>query len=156
MKRIKLTQNKIVLIDNEDFELVVQYKWYYNNNGYAVTSINNKKIYMHRLILNIRDTNILVDHKNRNGIDNRKKNLRIATKSENVINSKLPKNNTSGYKGVSYVPHTSDGYKRKKPWAVHITKDKKRYFLGYHSTKENANIAYTNACIKLFGEFSNQ
>ena len=87
MRRIELTQNKFALVDNEDYERLNGIKWYYSN-GYAVHSLykNGKfsgRLWMHRLIMNT-PTGMEVDHKNGNGIDNRKSNLRNCNHFQNV------------------------------------------------------------------------
>lgn len=90
MKRIKLSQNKYALIDNCDFEKVSKFKWCYekfSGNEYAMRKDSKgKNIRMHRFIMNFPDG--IVDHKNRNGLDNRRKNLRATTKSINALNTK--------------------------------------------------------------------
>jgi len=109
VKKIKLTQGRYALVDDEDFNWLNQWKWCFDrSNGYAHRNqwVNgkNRKIYMHRIILgNPRGILIKVetDHKNRNKLDNRRKNLRVVTRSENVLNKGLQSNNTSGIPGVT-------------------------------------------------------
>ena len=96
MKEIKLSQGGgIALIDDEDFERVNQRKWGLSSKRYARGSINSKMILMHRFILNM-PKNVDLDHINGNGLDNRKCNLRIATKSQNGGNRKVAKSVLSG------------------------------------------------------------
>jgi hypothetical protein len=97
MKEIKLTTGQTALVDDEDFEEVNKYKWYAKKNAngtlYAITEIwhgrksvpRKTRIRMHRLIMKPAD-NMKVDHKNHNGLDNRKDNLRVCTTAENTRN----------------------------------------------------------------------
>ena len=89
-----------------------------------------------------------VDHINGNRADNRWSNLRLASRAENNANAGLPKNNTSGVKGVSFDP------KRKRPWRAMISKDNRSRLLGDFSTKEEAATAYQQAAMEQFGEFA--
>ena len=138
MRKIKLTQGKYALVDNEDFEWLSQWKWVFNN-GYAVVSRyigggskNAKRatIYMHRLI-NKTPSGFETDHINRNKLDNRKENLRIASKNLNSINRGLRKDNTSGYKGVGWE-------KRRKKWYASIMINQKSKTLGCFNNIQDA------------------
>ena len=100
MKYIPLTQGKLAIVDDEDFEWLSQWKWHFNRKKYAARTINHSgKLYMHQVILNT-PKGMLSDHRNGNGLDNRRKNLRACNVQQNKANSRLPKNNTSGFKGV--------------------------------------------------------
>lgn len=88
-----------------------------------------------------------IDHKNGNGLDNRLKNLRIATESENSRNQNKRRTNKSGFKGVSWGT-------RDNKWRSYITINGKFKSLGYYSSKEDAAKAYDKAAIKYFGEFA--
>ena len=131
MKRIKLTQGKFALVDDEDFEWLNHQKWYFNINGYAARHGGKKKIiFMHRQILET-PSGMITDHINRNRIDNRKGNLRIADKRINSINRGLQKNNTSGYKGISWT-------KNIKKWEAYIWNYQKKILLGYFVNLQDA------------------
>jgi hypothetical protein len=91
-----------VLIDTISIDKLKLHKWYSNKNGYLITSFNNKKIYMHRLLLNIDDSEIIVDHIDRNVSNNTLVNLRATNRYVNAQNSKISKNNTSGICGVLF------------------------------------------------------
>ena len=112
MKEIKLTQGKVALVDDEDFDFLNQWKWCAHkdgNNFYAVRvdysngRANKKFLSMHRVLLGLTDPKIFPDHKDGDGLNNQRYNLRIATPSQNVINSKTSgKDKTSIYRGVSF------------------------------------------------------
>ncbi|GAI88609.1 unnamed protein product, partial [marine sediment metagenome] len=104
--KILLTQGRIALIDDKDFLLISEYKWYANKIGdtyYAMTHIkkNGKRetLLMHRLILNVPEK-METDHINHNGLDNRRSNLRLATSQQNNFNRKNIDGSSSQYKGV--------------------------------------------------------
>lgn len=76
---------KFVKVDNRDYEMLMRHKWHYRD-GYAIAKINNKEVRMHRFILQITAPDILVDHINRNRLDNRRENLRPYTPIQNANN----------------------------------------------------------------------
>ena len=134
--------------DLEDYDLIKDYCWYINNDGYVQTNINRKQISMHRLIMNA-PQDFVVDHKNgketRN--DNRKYNLRTCTQHENTMNCAVPSNNTSGIKGVTW-----DAFYNK--WNAYITVNYKKINLGYFIKLEDAVKVRKEAEEKYFGEFN--
>ena len=118
-------------IDYEDFEKVSKYFWTYCN-GYARKSNNRQP--MHRFVLGLGEAErykIEVDHINRNRLDNRKSNLRIVTRQENMYNKSEYKNNTSGIKGVKWN-------KDRQKWQVQINHNKKRIHFFFFSDLEEA------------------
>lgn len=154
MEQIPLTQGKYALIDDEDFELVSKHKWCAlhrpNNRYYAVTAIkkDNKwtTLRMHRLIMNAQKEQ-QIDHRNGNGLDNLRSNLRICTMQENFRNAKLRINCSSKYKGVSR-------YKPMNKWRVAITLNYKYIHLGYFDSEVEAARCYDTKAKELFGEFA--
>ena len=155
MIEIPLTQGQVALIDDEDFELVGQYKWsaFWSTRGrcfYAVrtTQKNYKRttIYMHRLIMGV-DGAVKVDHINHCTLDNRRSELRVATHSQNMFNRGKTIKNTSGYKGVTW-----DAANHK--WVAEIWANNKKTHLGRFITKEAAYSAYCEAALRLHGEFA--
>ena len=152
MKKIKLTQGKFAIVDNEDYEWLNQWKWCYNSDGYTARGqwdpVTKKiiTILMHRLIMNAKKGEE-VDHANHNTLDNRKCNLRICTKFQNMQNSKLQKNRSSKYKGVCW-------HKDNKKWKAYITYEGKRIHLGYYDIEEEAARVYDKKAIELFGKFA--
>lgn len=97
---VELTQGKLTLIDKEDIDKMDAIIWSCDDNGYAA---NRNHVKLHNLIMNfVKHDNLTIDHMNCNPSDNRKANLRIATKQVQAINQRMRKNNKSGIKGVSY------------------------------------------------------
>jgi len=137
VKKIKLTKNKYVLVDAEDFDYLNQWKWCYDNN-YAIRRQylkGDKKekrlyktIYMHRL-LNDTPLGYDTDHINRNKLDNRKNNLRTVTRSQNCHNRKIHKHNSSGYTGIRFFENK---------WIAEITVNYKKIYLGYFKNIDDA------------------
>lgn len=154
MKEIELTKGKFTLVDDDDFEKISQYKWYVtkkrdNYYAYRDQMINKKKYHipLHRFLLNVPE-NMEVDHINRNGLDNRRENLRVCTQGQNNANRLKYKNNTSGYKGVFW--HIKNKY-----WRTQIVINKKAIHIGVFQDKVDAAKAYNQAALKYFGDFAN-
>lgn len=136
-------------IDKDDVELCQQYCWSIKSNGYlqARDKSTGDVIYIHRLIMRFPDSELYnVDHKNHNKWDNRKCNLRIATRSENTMNSVTPSTNSSGVKGVIW--HSSA-----EKWQASITIQGEKLYLGIYSNFEDAVKARKNAEVKYCGEY---
>lgn len=141
-----------VLIDDEDLEKLSKYKWkgYKHHRSGKIYIRDMYMTYMHRVIMNVTDTKIQVDHKNGNPLDNRKENLRICPRGGmNAINRPKQKNNTTGYKGV-----TKSKRHKSKPYIAWINVKQKKKYLGLHATAEDAAKAYNEAALKYFGEFA--
>ena len=151
MKEIKLANDRgIALVDNEDYEMLSQYKWRIMRNNYALTTIkfNNKWITkkMHRLIMN-EPKGMQIDHIDNNGLNNQKNNLRIVTHSQNMMN-KHKRWGVSKHKGVSF-------FKRDNNWRAYISINKKQIHLGYFNFEIKAAMAYNKSAKELFGEYAN-
>lgn len=155
MKEIKLTQGKVALVDDDDYDALVLRKWRavnHDRNGrwYAFGSSgygrgNTHTIRMHRIILSAPE-GVDVDHINGNGLDNRKSNLRIATEGQNAQNRRKTECHTSSkYKGVC---------RRGNRWEARVMKNKKTYWLGTFETQIDAARAYDKKAMELFGEFA--
>lgn len=154
MKKIKLTQGKYVLVDDEDYEYLNQWSWYYGagrkGNGYAVRTIgmgkDKRMLYMHRVIMG-NPKNQQVDHRDINHMNNQKYNLRISTNAQNNQNKNKPKNNTSGLKGAYW--HT-----QVKRWMSRIQVNGQDVYIGLFDTKEEAAYIYDQFALQLHGEFA--
>lgn len=162
--QIPLTQGQIALVDECDADLL-QFNWnanFYPNyaNGGAYLAKRYVKIAkgkyshisLHRVILERMLCRPLlssedVDHKNLNPLDNQRKNLRLATSTQNQANRSKQKNSTSGFKGVWW--HTKN-----KKWIANIRINKKTRYLGSFDTPEEAHERYKIEARKLFGEFA--
>lgn len=149
-KKIQLTQGHVTLVDDNDFEHLSEWRWYYSSKGYAVRNakINGKWtiVYMHREILKALPCQIC-DHINHDGIDNRRANLRICTRSQNEWNRRKNRNSTSRFKGVIWRS-------RQGKRVAQIQINGKRQYLGSFNDEILAARAYDAAAIKLFGEFA--
>ncbi len=127
MKKIPLTQGKFTVVDDKDFDWLNKWKWTYDGNpGYAYRKIwiggmgrKEKKVYMHRQIMDL-PVKKVIDHINRDKLDNRRHNLRVCLQRQNCKNHIRHKNNKSGFKGVSLD-------KRSNKWVVEIMTNGKRY-----------------------------
>jgi hypothetical protein len=123
-----------------------------NTYGYLRVIISGKEYKLHRLAflyMNGCFPKHQVDHINHDPSDNRWSNLRECTITQNQANTRMRKNNTSGYKGVSYNSEC------KKPWKAQINIDKKTTCLGHFKTPEEAHSAYKAAAINHYGDFAN-
>lgn len=140
--------NKEFYFDLEDYDKIKAYCWYIDFYGY-VSSLdeNNKRIKIHRIIMNLEDKKYDVDHINGNKTDNRKLNLRIVTRSQNNMNKTKMRTNTSGITGVSFN-------KKKGKWHSYITKNYKMIELGYYQDLNEAIKVRKQAENKYFGEYS--
>lgn len=119
-------------IDEDDITRVLTRKWYFRKgDGYVASSSTDKSIFLHHFIIGNSD---IVDHINRDRLDNRKENLRNVTFQQNILNSSLRKDNTSGTKGVRYDK------RRLSPWYCSIHVNGKTIFGGYFKSKEEAVI----------------
>jgi len=156
MKEIKLTQGQVTIVDDDDYERIINFKpkWYaqklidYDDAFYARARIKDKKIFMHRFIMGVTDSKIHVDHINHNTLDNRKENLRVCNHFQNGRNRKISKNNTTGYKGVVCFSYN------KTKFIAQIKYQNKQKRIGKFNTAKEAAIAYNEKAKELFGEFA--
>ncbi|GAG10749.1 unnamed protein product, partial [marine sediment metagenome] len=135
------------IIDPEDYEKVKDFKWGINSGGYVFCSRQNGIGFkLHRLVLGLLN-NERPDHIDGKPLNNRKSNLRVCTHQENCCNTKKPKNNTSGYKGVTWE-------KTRNKWKAYIAFNYKCIHLGLFENKIDGAKAYNQAAIKYHGEFA--
>lgn len=138
----------ITIVDN-NFILPSDGQWYgmVRNSGVYIKS--DKYGYLHRYIMGVADSKVIIDHANMNTLDNTKDNLRICSIKENVRNRNKQKNNTSGYKGV---------YKRRdrklRPYNAFIHVNRKKINLGTFDNPNDAAKAYNKAAVNYHGEFA--
>lgn len=145
-KKIPLSKNKFAIVDDDDFQILSVLRWHVHKKEkdryhYAVSSTGKK---MHRVIMGA-GPNDIVDHINLDGLDNRRSNLRVCTKSENCRNQAVRKDNTSGFKGV----HLRCG-----KWRVQIRYEGKYQNIGTFSDKIEAARAYDAAAKKHHGPYA--
>jgi len=148
-KLIPLTQGKFAIVDPADFDELSQYKWTAAkspNTFYAVRSAQGRQIRMHRLITDA-PKGLVVDHRNHNGLDNRKENLRLCTRSENARNQRPQTGRSSKYKGVCW-------HKNQKKWLARVYSKGVTYHLGSFNSEIAAAKAYDKKAKELFGEFA--
>ena len=134
--------------DKEDYAIIKNYCWCDNSRGYLVAGEigNGKKlVLMHQLITGKK----YQDHKNNNKHDNRKENLRDATRSQNNMNRGVQSNSTSGVTGVRWD-------KRQQKWTAKIKINKRTISLGSYALKDDAIKARKEAEERYFGEFAYQ
>lgn len=152
MRTIPLSRGYEAIVDDEDYERLSQYRWHafvrvFGDREYVLArrSAGNRTPLMHREILNAPD-GVEVDHRNGNGLDNRRKNLRLCTRSQNMANTP---NKTRGlYRGVR---KNTNGYR----WTAKIGISGRQIVLGSaFETPELAAAAYNAAALREFGEFA--
>jgi hypothetical protein len=146
MREIPLTKGRVAFVSDEDWERVSQYHWFIRGLGYVATTINHKKVYLHRFIMGAKDGQY-IDHINGIRTDCRRENMRFCNKSQNSANSKLDAKNTSGYRGVSFCV-------RDKIWKAQIQVEEKGMRLGSFHNPIDAAKAYDVAALAYFGEFA--
>ena len=146
---LPLSNGGVTLVDLADLELAKPHTWHRHKSKeglfYARANVNGKKVYLHRFLMQAARGE-LVDHKNEDGLDNRRStNLRKATKSQNGANrTRKPKNYSSRFKGVT---------RHDNKWLAQITVNYKHRYLGIFETEEAAAEAYRKAAQESFGGF---
>jgi hypothetical protein len=144
-----LTQGKFAIVDVEDYEWLSQYKWCAVKNRdvyYAHRWGDGRIALMHREIMGAPE-GVPCDHKDHNGLDNRKSNLRLCTSAQNQYNKRPKKGCASRYKGVVWR-------KDEKKWRARISFKGKRIHLGDFDNQIEAAIAYDRKAEQIFGEFA--
>ncbi len=147
MKCIPLTQGKFALVDDADYSWLNQWKWYAHKDChtyYAQRHDKGKTVSMHRVILDV-PSGVLSDHRNHNGLDNQRHNIRRCTNAENQYNQLPTGTGTSKYKGV----HWNRGR-----WQASIKYKGKQLNFSRHKSEVEAARAYNKKAKELFGEFA--
>jgi len=157
MKKIQLTQGKVALVDDADFEWLNQWKWYarqckgqhtfYAARNAPIGAGKRKTLLMHTLIIPVINSGDYPDHIDLTGLNNQKYNLRIANKSQNNANKNSSTGSYSKHRGVSY--HTRDCV-----WQVNLGKDGKQIYAGSYKTEKEAALIYNERAVELHGEFA--
>lgn len=157
MKEIPLTRGLVAIVDDEDYEWLSRFKWsieqpnpqrqtYYAVRRQTVSRGRAIWVTMHRQII-CPVGGLEVDHINRNGLDNRRCNLRPATRSQNLQNATKHYSGTSHFKGVCWSM-------RRHNWRATIKVGGRYIHLGYFEDEIEAAISYDHAAIAHFGEFA--
>ena len=151
MAEVQLSQGPVVFVDDADLGLVAGHAWRLDTNGYAqrkfwIGSDQYGWELMHRLIIGAKPGEV-VDHIDQNQLNNRRGNLRIATKSQNACNTKKQPGKSSKHKGVTRS-------KTAGRWIAQIFLNQKCHHLGTFSSEDEAAHEYNKAAIRLHGEFA--
>jgi hypothetical protein len=156
MNTVELTlpSGHVALIDALDLPRVSEHRWWARKkppwNIYVSTRIGPRhdchQVLLHRFILQV-PASQRVDHRNHNGLDNRRLNLRLATPTQNDANARRARNNTSGYRGVSWR-------KKSNKWTAQIQTDGRLRHLGYFTDPWEAAQAYNAEALEAWGEFA--
>lgn len=141
-KTIKLTKGRVAVVDDEDYDVLIRHSWHLAVSRYAASRINNKKVLMHRMIMNPGE-GFEVDHINADGLDNRKSNLRICTHQQNITRTRRV--NRTGYRGVA---------KDKKRYIAQLKHNGRRFYWGPFDTPALAALEYNKHAKEVFGEFA--
>lgn len=145
---------ELALISKDSLNVVLDFNWYLGKDGYPVSygSVDGKikgRIKLHHLVIKIGQhvpKDMIIDHINRNKLDNRLENLRICTAQENSFNRTLNKNSKNKFKGVKKISETN--------WSAVISKDGVRHEIKGIATEEEAGKIYDLMAEDLFGEFA--
>lgn len=155
MKKILINSKKHgiqeCLMDDEDYAFINKWSWKilsHKTKKYAARWDGKNTLLMHRVILKITDPKVLVDHKDLDGLNNQKFNLRKCNKAENNRHVESRKNSSSKYLGVSWD-------KINKKWTAQITINSKTTHIGRFHKETDAADAYNKKAIEVFGQFAN-
>ncbi len=157
MKLIPLTRGKVATVSDEDFEWLSSYKWRATRptptgieRWYAVHTVHNgATIYMHREIMQRMGfpKTFICDHKDSDGLNNQRENLRPCSAAQNVQNRRKQSGLSSRFKGVYW-------HKRDSKWMARVQHNRKQVWLGYFDDEQSAAKAYDQAARKRFGQFA--
>ncbi len=151
MATVQLTNGPVALVDDADLQIVRSMKWYaHYDHGtgkpYVRSTTNRGAVLLHRFLTNA-PAGVPVDHKNGDGLDNRRSNLRLTDGSGNQANRATLPRNTSGFRGVTFN-------RRVGKWQATVRARGANYYLGLFQTAEEGARAYDAKARELFGEFA--
>ena len=157
MKLIPLTKGRFAIVDDVDFDRVNEFKWHTREKQkgspivYAVREINfggGKRIFqrMHHFILGV-ESSQKIDHRDGDGLNNMRGNIRPCTNQQNSANQSLRDCNTSGFKGVSWCEPM-------KGWRARIKTNRKEICFGPYQQPHQAAVLYDFFAISMFGDFA--
>lgn len=157
MKTITLTQGKCAVVDDVDYEWLNQWKWHackvekgrklrWYAKRHVTVQGKQRTIFMHRLIVSLAGWRE-IDHKDGDGLNNQRHNLRAATHAQNIMNSVKASGYSSIHKGVCW-------HKKAKKWMASICLDGRARYLGLFETEEDAAEAYSRSALLHFGDFA--
>lgn len=168
MRKLKTSNGYTFLVDNEDYNKVIQWSWYGNDTKsdyvviqrtgyckeyYKKTGYCSKTIKLSRFLMGVTDRHLTVDHIDNNPLNNQRSNLRICTQKENSRNKSPYKNSTSKYLGVHRIfPDRKNGEKR---YRATIRPPEGRIQLGVFANETEAAKAYNVAAKKIYGKYAN-
>jgi len=144
--RIPLGDGLFATVDRADYEEIRKYRWYATRRGhtiYATCLKNGRAVYMHRMVMRPR-SGYIVDHKDRNGLNNCRDNLRVCTRRQNQAN-RGPCGGTSRFVGV---------YRHKDKWVAEIRSHGRYYYLGLFDDEVEAAKARDRKAYELLGEYA--
>lgn len=150
MATVSMSNSALVaLVGDDDLDVVARHQWAAYRFGrriiYALTVIDGRSMFMHRLLVG--QEGLEVDHRNGDGLDNRRANLRVATHRLNLANQRPQRWTSSRFKGVSW-------FYRKAKWEAYIKVDGRKYRLGYFDDEVEAATAYDTAALLAWGEYA--
>lgn len=155
MKKIELTRGFVARVDDRDYAWLSRYRWHAvickSGPVYAARAVRNpdgsqSKVYMHRVILRA-DKDETVDHVDRDGLNNSRRNLRRVNWSQSNINRRLQRNNSSGYRGVTL-------HRRSRMWQASIKHGGNTEYIGSFTSARVAAEAYDERAAEVHGEFA--
>jgi hypothetical protein len=155
-RKVPLSQGKFAKVSEEDYERISKHKWYayegqngvcYARRSFVVDGIQHQEG-MHRFLMGFKKGDPIVDHKDHDGLNNTRENMRAATRSQNGANRRSHKKSSSKYLGVFLS-------KKRNRFKAEIKKGVKTYFLGWFKDEKEAATAYNTKSKEIFGEFAN-
>jgi hypothetical protein len=151
MKEIPLTKGYVALVSDADYERVSQFKWQAKVNHHTVYArgrVDGKDQFLHRIIMNVTDPMIYIDHRDHDGLNNQRKNLRVCSRSQNMSNQRKIRATSSQFKGVCW--HRGGG-----KWQAKLKQPNgKQLYLGLFTDEIDAACAYDDAARQHFGAFA--